>query len=331
MKRLLFGAMPLALLAGSIGVAEARDAAPESPTLRVAICHKTSSARRPYQRIVVTTARARRAHVNHPADIVPAPRSCPQSVLSPTAGGTAINVTLRGVAEQPALGDADGSGTATLRLRAGQGQVCYSLNVQGVVLPAAGAHIHVGSVEESGPIVVQLNAPASGGGATGCAAAGRPLVQDILRNRDRYYVNVHTTEFPGGAVRAQLAQPATAPILAAPDMTGAKERPNPGDADGAGAAAFLIFPDNGRICYTLAVRGIVLPATGAHIHRGGAEVAGPVVVPFTNPDAGGTSSGCVSADPALLRDIAQNPANYYANIHSREFLPGAVRAQLVAG
>lgn len=327
MKRLLLLLLvPALVLAGGLAAAEA---AREGLTLRVAICHKTSSAARPYQRIVVTTAAARRAHVNHPDDIVPAPRQCPQTLLTARAGGTPIDVTLRGVAEQPTVGDPDGAGTATIRLRAGQGRVCYTLEVQGVTLPAAGAHVHIGGAAEAGPIVVQLNAPSASGAASSCVAAGRPLVRDILQNRERYYVNVHTTDFPGGAVRAQLRQPADAPLLTS-TMNGANERPNAGDPDGTGTAAFLLFPANGRICYTIAVRNVQLPAVGAHIHRGGAEVAGPVVVPFANPNADGVSSGCQAANADLLREIAQSPGSFYANVHSRDFPGGAVRAQLTS-
>ena len=327
MKKLLLLLLAPALV--SAGGIAAADAAQESPTLRVAICHKTSSARRPYQRVVVTTPRARRAHVNHPDDIVPAPSQCPQTLLTAAAGGTPIAVTLRGVAEQPTVGDPDGTGTATLRLRAGQGRVCYTLDAQGITLPAAGAHIHVGGAIEAGPIALQLNAPSASGAASGCVAAGRPLVQDLLQNRDRYYVNVHTTDFPAGALRAQLRQPAEVPLLTA-TMNGPNERPNPGDADGTGTAAFLLLPADGRICYTIAVRNIQLPAVGAHIHRAGAEAAGPVVIPFANPNADGVSSGCIAANADLLREIAQSPGSFYANVHSREFPAGAVRGQLTS-
>ena len=41
------------------------------------------------------------------------------------------------------------------------------------------------------------------------------------------------------------------------------------------------------------------------------------------------AAGCVGdQDPALLRDIRRHPADYYANIHNLEFVPGAIRGQL---
>jgi hypothetical protein len=280
-------------------------------------------------RIVARSAAALRLHNRHPDDIIPGGRRCPRTLLTPTAGGVAINLNLLGVAEQPDLGDPDATGTATIRMRLGQGRVCFVLNVQNIVLPAAGAHIHRGTTTEAGPIVVPFVAPSAGGSSRGCAVASRALVREILRNPSQFYVNVHTSEFPAGAVRAQLSLPTSTVVLRL-NMTGAAERPNPGDPNGTGMAAFLVFPDTGRICFTLTARDIQLPTIGAHIHRGTVDVAGDIVVPLTAPPASGISSGCVTADPALVRDIAQNRANYYVNVHTREFPAGAIRSQLSA-
>jgi len=52
-----------------------------------------------------------------------------------------------------------------------------------------------------------------------------------------------------------------------------------------------------------------------------------VVVTLTAP-ASGTSSGCVSADSELIKEIRQSPAEFYVNVHNSEFTGGAVRGQL---
>jgi hypothetical protein len=111
-------------------------------------------------------------------------------------------------------------------------------------------------------------------------------------------------------------------------MTGAAEVPGPGDADGTGEAVITLNHGRQEVCFQLNVRDITLPATGAHIHVGSETVAGPVVVGLTPPDESGTSSGCVTADQDLIKEIMQNPASYYVNVHNTDFPGGAIRGQL---
>ncbi|MGQ0834273.1 MAG: CHRD domain-containing protein [Gammaproteobacteria bacterium] len=109
-------------------------------------------------------------------------------------------------------------------------------------------------------------------------------------------------------------------------LSGAEEIPGPGDADGAGTAQVTLDESKGEVCYELNVENIQA-ATAAHIHTGAAGSAGDVAVPLGAP-AEGTSKGCATADAAVVRDIAQNPANYYVNVHNAEFPQGALRGQL---
>ena len=109
-------------------------------------------------------------------------------------------------------------------------------------------------------------------------------------------------------------------------LTGAEEVPGPGDPDGSGFARLTLNQGQQEICFELTVSGIE-PATAAHIHIGPVGVAGPIVVGLEAP-TGGSSSGCVSVDPDLIKDIRQNPEAYYVNVHNAPFPAGALRGQL---
>lgn len=109
-------------------------------------------------------------------------------------------------------------------------------------------------------------------------------------------------------------------------LTGAAEVPGPGDPDGHGVAALQLRPSRGEVCYTLNVKRIS-PATAAHVHLGSASVAGPVVIGLSVPTDGSTRA-CTSASPDLLTAIAEDPENYYVNVHNAQFPAGAVRGQL---
>jgi hypothetical protein len=313
--------MGLLLIVLAVAGAALANASGRSDAKRT-ICHRTASKKTPYVKLVVS-AKQQAAHSKHPADIIPAPRGgCPKTVLTPTAGGQAFAVALVGEAESPA-GDPVATGTATVRLRAGQGQVCYQLAATN--LPAAAAaHIHRGAAGASGPVVVPLKTPNAAGRASGCTTAARTLVNAIRADPASYYVNVHTAQFPNGAIRGQLtgtSQDTFGRILAL-DLKGTSE-PN-----ATGTAVLRIRKDAGLVCYRLHAENVTLPTVAAHIHRGGAGVNGPVVIPFTAPGADGNSSGCATTPAALIDEILGNLPGFYVNVHTKEHPAGAIRAQL---
>ena len=119
-------------------------------------------------------------------------------------GGRPFTVQMTGAAERPGPGDPDGSGTATFRVNAGQGRICYTLTVANIE-PATAAHIHRAPPTAAGPVVVPLEAPTDGS-SEACAEVTRALAQEIIRTPGAFYVNVHNTPFPGGAVRGQLSR-----------------------------------------------------------------------------------------------------------------------------
>ncbi len=118
-------------------------------------------------------------------------------------GGRPFRLTMTGAAEVPGPGDPDGSGTAVIRVNPGQERVCYELTVQNIE-PATAAHIHR-VPPDPGPVVVPLDPPTDGS-SDGCATVARALAQEIVQHPERFYVNVHNTPFPGGAVRANFSR-----------------------------------------------------------------------------------------------------------------------------
>jgi hypothetical protein len=113
-------------------------------------------------------------------------------------------VQLTGAAEVPGPGDNDGSGTVTLTFNPDKGEVCYELSVT-KLQEATAAHIHAGAVGKEGPVTVGLEPPKAGT-VTGCKSADPTVIRTIMQNPANYYVNVHTTDFPKGAVRGQLSK-----------------------------------------------------------------------------------------------------------------------------
>jgi CHRD domain len=102
-------------------------------------------------------------------------------------------------------------------------------------------------------------------------------------------------------------------------LSGKVEVPK-GDPDGRGTAEVKITGTT--VCWEMFK---VATLVAAHIHKGRAGVAGPVVVPFGTTYK---SKGCVKATAAVAAAIRRNPNAYYVNVHNAKYPAGALRGQL---
>lgn len=120
------------------------------------------------------------------------------------AGGRPFSTDLTGAAEVPGPGDPDGSGSAHITLNQGQGEVCFDIDVANVD-PIMAGHIHAAPAGVAGPVVVNFNIAANG--LSGCVdGVSKDLIKAIRQNPEAYYINVHNTAYPGGALRGQLGK-----------------------------------------------------------------------------------------------------------------------------
>lgn len=102
-------------------------------------------------------------------------------------------------------GDPDGTGRALITMNSELKFVCWSLTASNITLPATASHIHRAAPGVAGPIVLGLTAPGATGASTGCAEdVSQELIAELLDDPAAFYVNVHTTDHPPGAIRAQL-------------------------------------------------------------------------------------------------------------------------------
>jgi hypothetical protein len=120
-------------------------------------------------------------------------------------------------------------------------------------------------------------------------------------------------------------------------LSGQAERPEPVLTTAQAEATYMVFADSiGYSIVGLDVKGV----TAVHIHRGGANDAGPVLVTLSSsPDGvdvanGSVASGTITRETALaegvtfdeLRELVQS-GGAYTNIHTRDYPGGELRAQ----
>jgi hypothetical protein len=129
---------------------------------------------------------------------------------SELGSGKQLVARLSGAAEVPPA-DPDGSGVANISIDTVTNQICWAISVGGIDDPVM-AHIHEAAVGANGPVRVNLFPPLPLPNSSGCTtdATYAPL---IAANPAGFYVNVHTTLFPNGAIRGQLANAQQSAVL----------------------------------------------------------------------------------------------------------------------
>ena len=120
----------------------------------------------------------------------------------PPASRRGFNANLSGAIGAQAAGDSDGHGTAVLQADQGRDELCLTVVVSGVA-SVTFAHVHSGSIGLAAPVVATFAEPTAGTSAT-CVSVTRELIKKIRKNPENYYVDVHTNEFPNGALSGHL-------------------------------------------------------------------------------------------------------------------------------
>jgi hypothetical protein len=133
--------------------------------------------------------------------------------LTPVSAATGVfRLTLTGDQEAtptcapPAVcGDPDAVGAAILIVNPVRDTVCFLARWSGIDGTVVAAHIHVAPEGVPGPVVVPLFAGTfDGSDKTRDCVSANGLADDILADPSSYYINIHSTVYPAGAIRAQL-------------------------------------------------------------------------------------------------------------------------------
>lgn len=110
--------------------------------------------------------------------------------------------------EVPGGGDTGGKGSAVLNLNKQLGQACFSIKWQGLQGNVTALHLHVAGAGSDGPHWIDLfngqNFPGTGSESNGCATTTADKIQKVIDSPTGYYLNLHSTAFPKGALRGQL-------------------------------------------------------------------------------------------------------------------------------
>jgi CHRD domain len=194
---------------------------------------------------------------------------------------------MTGAKEFPGPGDPNGSGSAAVsfdQLDADSYEVCWDLAYTGIALPIA-AHIHPGAAGTAADPVIVFTGTPTADSWSGCVDADASVVDPILANPGNFYVNVHTSEFPGGAIRSQLAKgPAPAGSLHfLPTPLRAYDSRTAGNTPLAAAEVRTVDLSTGTTLEGATTLAVPAGATGAIITLTATQTGGPsYLVVFSN-------------------------------------------------
>ena len=107
----------------------------------------------------------------------------------------------------PTTGDPDGTGIATVTfdiVDPTNAEVCWDLAYSGIVAPNV-ADVHRGPPGMAGPVVIDFGAPGATS-HTGCKGLLPALATEIMTTPGNFYVDLHNSAYPAGALRGQLAK-----------------------------------------------------------------------------------------------------------------------------
>lgn len=131
------------------------------------------------------------------------------------------------------------------------------------------------------------------------------------------------------------------------ELTGSQV-PGGGDPQGQGRALLTLDPDNDVVCLRADWERLAGEVTAIHVHRGPAGENGPHHIEILNDESlagewnrvelcvkvvGGQHHGEVEGHDAgsgsdPVREVGEDPAGFYVNVHSTAHKGGAIRGQI---
>ncbi len=293
--------------------------------------------------------------------------------LSPTiiAETVTANVLLTPGAEitPPVPPPVNASGTVAVTInitRSGTGAItAATMNFRGTFsfpssVSVVGFHIHESPVNANGPIRFDtgVNTGSAIFFATGTGfidlntvSVDLTILQRLLSNPSGFYVNLHTSVNPAGAIRGQITSFVetlgnTVPLTTAQEVS----PPVPLPAGASGIGTFTLNPIRNPLTgeitggsFGFTANANLPPGStvvGLHIHQGVAGVNGPIVldsrISATNSVPLTTGVGTITAETPIttaaqltaFRGVVANPTGFYINLHTTANPAGVIRGQL---
>jgi CHRD domain/Secretion system C-terminal sorting domain len=219
-----------------------------------------------------------------------------------------------------------GRGSGWAILSANRTRLDYTFAYTRLTARATVAHFHSGRRGQAGGVVFDITnvlTKDSSGFVSGSWTNISPANADLLVSGG-LYLNIHTGNFPGGEIRAQvnLASGAGYSI----NLSGANGVP-PIQTPGRGAGYAVLRQSDSTLAYRATVFGLTGPITVSHFHVGAAGISGGVATPISFVTSGGnTTDSTWKLNTTSFDNLGAE--RLYMNVHTAMNAGGEIRGQV---
>ena len=223
------------------------------------------------------------------------------------------------------------TGTGSFTLNEARTELEYNVTVQGLTSAIVLSHFHNAPTGVNGGVVKTITGSFVGNTASGTwtSTDAEPLTPALVNElmAGRIYVNVHTANFGGGEIRAQLRL--STGVGRTSNLNGAQEVP-PVATPATGTGSCVLTAAG--VEYDATVQGLLGTFQLAHFHQAPTGVNGGVVKTITGSFVNNTATGvwaAADAEPLSPARIGNFLAgDLYMNVHTSSFGGGEIRGQL---
>jgi hypothetical protein len=211
--------------------------------------------------------------------------------------------------------------------------ISYTIIFSGLLSPTVAGHFHA-------PAPPGVNAPVIIGytgfplAATSGIYSNTHIISDLQETQlfsGLWYSNIHTSLFPGGEIRTQIAlgDPTTT-FTFNNRYSGSQEVP-PNASSGTGTIIGSYNHVTNTISYTIIFSGLLSTTVAAHFHAPAMPgVNAPVIIGYAGFPTGVTAGTYSNAH--VITDLQESQLFsrlWYSNIHTAQFPGGEIRTQIV--
>jgi hypothetical protein len=236
-----------------------------------------------------------------------------------------LTAKLTGSQEVPAV-STNGLGVGSFLLNAAHDSLCVNVTFTGLTTAVTGAHIHVGEIGVTGPVIKDLSTVVTGN-TIKTIITGTDLSTHLKEYlAGQLYINVHTNAHPEGEIRGQILLETDWTFVSNLDVS---QVVPPSTSTGNGLGVFCVSQDSSKIKFTIVIQGASGAITEARLNYGAFGKNGKLALNLTPYISGNAITGIINDTTGALVD-SLFASNVYLDL-STALHPsgGEMRGQLI--